>query len=582
MRALLDASSESVMLLAPDGHILAINAFAANRFGALPNTITGKNFFELLPPDLAESRRTLVRKVVNTGQSVHARDRRGAIFFNNSLYPVKDESDAVESIAVYAKDITEQHYAKAVDDILSHMENVLLKWRMGLAAIAQLFCDDILPVFDLSAAWIGRAEEDGCVSLLANADGSRSGLAAAEYLHGLRWQGESACCLPMGAVLATRAYQVVCFDDAACQSCHKLGYATGARCAIVLPLTVRGKTWGVVTLYGRDAHQFNGDQLQARLAAIASRLGGSLESALQQEWLSLLETALAGVGSAVYIANASARILWANEALALLTGFESKDILGETPQVFSSGVHDADFYKQFWQTIQSGVTWRGEVVHVRRGGGRYTVSQTVTPLLDSHGEVSHYVTILEDITRRKSEEERLQHSAQFDLLTDLPNRSLFYDRLEQALALWRREGLSGALLFLDLDHFKEVNDQLGHAAGDELLVAVARRLREQVRESDTVARLGGDEFTVLLPSLRDRHACIPVAQKIINALSQTFPIANRSVTIGVSIGIAFFDEQGDAVESILNAADNAMYLAKRAGRNCYVFATAKPSETTTF
>ena len=578
MRALLDATSESVMLLAPDGQILAINTFAANRFGEVPGTITGKNFFDLLPPDLAVSRRALVRSVVTTGQAVHAPDRRGAVFFNNSLYPVKDESDAVESVAVYAKDVTEQHCAKAIDDILNNMEAVLLKWRMTLASIAQIFCDDILPVFELSAAWIGRAESDGSVTLLASAEGACKGTLNAACMNSLRWQGEPVCSLPLGVVMGRGTHQLVVIDAPDGQTDPAGTHNIEKRSAIVLPLALRGKTWGVLTLYGRSALHFEGDQLQARLASIASRLGGSLESALQQEWLSLLDTALAGVGNAVYITDASANILWANQALTLLSGFETEDVLGKTPRLFSSGVHDGDFFTNFWNTIQSGLTWRGDIVNVRRDGTRYAVSQTVTPLLDANGKVSHYVTILEDITQRKTEAERMQHSAQYDSLTDLPNRSLFFDRLEQALALWRRDRLSGALLFLDLDHFKGVNDQLGHAAGDELLIAVARRLREEVRESDTVARLGGDEFTVILPNLCDREDSCRVAVKIINALSQPFLIAGDPVTIGVSIGIALFEVHGASVERILNAADNAMYLAKNSGRNRYVVAQLSPAK----
>ncbi len=194
-------------------------------------------------------------------------------------------------------------------------------------------------------------------------------------------------------------------------------------------------------------------------------------------------------------------------------------------------------------------------------------------MLNSNGQVSHYVTILEDISERRAAEERMQHTAHFDLLTDLPNRGLFFDRLGQALALARREERSGALMFLDLDRFKQVNDQLGHAAGDTLLIAVAQRLRGEVRESDTVARLAGDEFTVILPNLRDEHDATRVADKILAAIAQPLVIAGREVTVGVSIGIAFFPKHGNTVEQIVNAADNAMYLAKKTGRNRYALAS---------
>ena len=580
MRALLDATSESVLLLDPQGNILAINAFAARRFGQVPEAMTGKNFYELLPPDLAANRRAILRQVITTGQPTDFQDRRGSIFFHNSLYPVINESGVVESVAVYAKNVTEQHCTKEVDDIFRNLDTVLLKWRMNLESIAQIFCDDILPVFDLAAAWIGRAEKDGQLTLMASAEGPDKGCFDNLQTRPLRWDGEPGCCQPAASVIRSGEQQISNTTDQRCASCNAVSSVNGARAIMTLPLTLRGATWGVLTLYGRDTRQFEGEQLPQRLAVIAARLGTALESALQQEWLTLLDTALAGVDNAVFITDANASILWANRAFTQLTAYSTEEILGKTPQLFSSGVQDADFYQHFWQTIKSGATWRGDIVNARRDGTRYMVNQTVTPLLNTTGQVGHFVAILEDITQRKAVEERIQHTAQFDLLTDLPNRALFFDRLGQALALGRRDGMPGALMFLDLDHFKEVNDQLGHAAGDSLLVAVATRLREQVRASDTVARLGGDEFTVILPSLRDANDAVRVADNILTAIGKPFQIADTHASVGVSIGIALFPQHGHTVEDILNAADNAMYQAKNAGRNGYAFATEEVVQPT--
>jgi diguanylate cyclase (GGDEF)-like protein/PAS domain S-box-containing protein len=574
IRALLDASDESVLLLDLEGKILAINACAAQRFGQTPEPMTGKNFFDLLSPDLAEIRRAAIQRVAITGDPMHLQDRRGSTFFDNSIYPVKDESGGVTSIAVYAKDVSEQHRATALEDLFRHLDTVLLKWQMNLESISQIFCDGILPVFDLAAAWIGRAEKDGRLTLLASAEQLDKGLLGPLQQRSLRWDGEPGCCLPAGDVIRSGHWQIVAAAERECQSCNAVADAKahGALPVLLLPLILRGETWGVLTLYGRDARQFDGAQLPLHLAAIAGRLGTALESALQQEWLTLLDTALAGVDNAVFITDANAAILWANRAFTQLSGYAPEEILGKTPKLFSSGEQAADFYQRFWQTISSGRTWHGDIVNARRNGSRYTVNQTVTPLLNTNGQVSHYVAILEDISARKVEDERVRHIANFDLLTDLPNRGLFFDRLGQALALARRDKLSGALLFLDLDRFKEVNDQLGHAAGDRLLIAVAKRLREQVRESDTVARLGGDEFTVILPNLHDGNDAIRVADNILAAIARPFHIDGNEASVGVSIGIALFPAQGNTAEHILNAADNAMYLAKKAGRNCYVFA----------
>jgi len=581
MRALLDATSESVLLLDPDGIILAINAYAAQRFDQVPETITGKNFYSFLSPELSAHRKAVVQQVFNTGLPLDSQDQRGAIFFNNSIYPVKSESGDVESVAVYAKDVTEQHRTKAVDDIFRHIDTVLLKWRMNLESIAQIFCDDILPVFDLAAAWIGRAEKEGQITLLASAEGRDKGCLDQLRTRPLRWNDEPGCCLPAASVIRSGQRKMGASADPQCADCSAVTHGEGTRPIMTLPLILRGETWGVLTLYGRDARQFESEPLQARLMVMAARLGTALESAVQQEWLTLLDAALGGVDNAVFITDANASVLWVNRAFIQLSGYSSDEILGKTPKLFSSGVQDADFYQLFWQTIKAGGTWHSDIVNARRDGSRYTVRQTVTPLRNGDEQVTHFVAILEDISQRKLEEERIQHSAQFDLLTDLPNRALFFDRLGQALALGRRDGLPGALMFLDLDHFKEVNDRLGHAAGDRLLIAVAARLREQVRESDTVARLGGDEFTVILPSLRDSADAMRVANNIIAAIGQPFQLAGAQAHIGVSIGIAIYPLHGQSAEEILNAADNAMYQAKNAGRNCYAMATvAAPSPAT--
>lgn len=581
MRALLDATRESVLLLEPEGQILEINAFGAQRFRQTPAELVGQNFFDLMPPDLAATRRAVLQQVIALGEPTTTQDRRGTVYFDNSLYPVRNESGEVESVAVYAKDMSEQQRTKAVEDIFRHLDTVLLKWRMNLDSIAQMFCDGIMPVFDLAAAWIGRAEKDGRMTVLAGAAGDAGDFINQLRDSGLRWDGDVASGLPVEAVVRHGYRRIATFaDQDGGDSPDASLQAIGAQVALLLPLTLRGEIWGVLALYGRNPAQFEGLELSVRLNAIAVRLGVSLESAQQQEWLTLLDAALAGVGNAVFITDANATILWVNRAFVELSGYAADQLLGKKPKMFSSGLQGEDFYRRFWENIQRGDTWHGDIVNARPDGSHYTVSQTITPLLGMTGEVSHYVAILEDISERKAAEERMRYAASFDLLTDLPNRSLFVDRLGQALALARRDGEGGAVLFLDLDRFKQVNDSLGHAAGDELLIAVAQRLRAAVRESDTVARLAGDEFTLILNRIREPANAAAIADKILAALAQPLTIAGSELTIGASIGIALYPEQGETIDEILEAADHAMYLAKKGGRHRHAFAGTDPRRET--
>lgn len=568
MHALLDASTESTLLLDPEGKVLAINLTGAARFGKTPEEMAGTNFFDYLPPQLADARRALLQRVASSGEPVLAHDRRGDIEFENNIYPVLGETGKVESVAVYAKEVTQQHRSERLDAMFHRLDLMQLKWRMDLGTIAQIFCDEVLPLYDLAAVWVARAEKDGGLGFVASAAGPGVGgfLDQVADAH-LRWRGDAARCTPAGDAIRSGNPQKIVLNDPHCPSCGMAALDAGAQAALILPLILRGETWGVLAFYARNRTLLERPEIPPHLTTVASRLCVSLEASLQQEWLTLLETALSTTGNAVFITDAAGRILWVNPAFERLSGYAAGEILGQTPKLFSSGAHGTEFYRDFWTTINSGQTWHGEIVNARRDGGRYTVNQTVTPLRDANERISHYVSILDDITERKAAEARIAHMANFDILTDLPNRAMFFDRLGQSLALARRDGHAGALLFLDLDRFKEVNDRLGHDAGDLLLKAVAGRLRAQVRETDTVARLAGDEFTVTLPHVEDIDDAARVADKIVAAIARRFDLGGHEVTIGVSIGIALFPQHGDSVELLLNAADHAMYMAKHAGRN---------------
>jgi diguanylate cyclase (GGDEF)-like protein/PAS domain S-box-containing protein len=479
----------------------------------------------------------------------------------------------VESIAVYAKDVTEHRRDEQIEALFRQTNAMLLSRKMNAPAITQMFCEGMLPLFHLAAAGVGLAGRNGELRMLAVAarDGSTAGFVEHVRRECQRWRDGKGACGPVDAAMSSGQARMFDPGSSACTACTGGTDNTGAATAMLVPLTLRGDVWGVLALYGDDARLFEASDVFVRLTAIAGRFATSLEAALQQEWLVLFETALATASNAAFITDAAGRILWVNRAFTALSCFAEDELVGATPKLLKSGVHDAAFYTHLWATLQAGETWQGEVINARRDGSRYMVSQTVTPLRGADGSINHFVSILEDITARKAAEARIEHMANFDMLTDLPNRGLLFDRLGRTLALARREGQSGALLFLDLDRFKEVNDTLGHDAGDSLLKMVAARCLDSVRESDTVARLAGDEFTVLLPRIAGADGAARVAEKLIAAIGRPFDLGTCQVEVGVSIGIALFPQHGDTVESILNAADHAMYEAKRAGRHTYLF-----------
>ncbi|BCB26830.1 hypothetical protein SKTS_17160 [Sulfurimicrobium lacus] len=282
----------------------------------------------------------------------------------------------------------------------------------------------------------------------------------------------------------------------------------------------------------------------------------------------LLVSALEAVGNGVVITDTSAKIEWANTAFEPLTGYKPEEALGlRASELVKSGQQDQPFYAAMWSTILRGEVWRGEVVNRRKDGSLYDEELTIAPVKDESGTILHFVGIKHDITERKKTEERILHLAQYDVLTDLPNRALLNDRLQQAIAAARRDGTGLALMLIDLDKFKPINDTLGHDVGDLLLKEVARRLRGCVRESDTVARIGGDEFVVLLRTVAHVPDAKAVAEKIRNTLNQPFELAGHRLSISSSTGIALYPEHGSSEVELSKNADIAMYHAKENGRD---------------
>ncbi len=280
------------------------------------------------------------------------------------------------------------------------------------------------------------------------------------------------------------------------------------------------------------------------------------------------------------VTNATMHILRVNQAFTNLFGYTAAEALGQTPRLLQSGRHDKEFYTAMWADIGTKGTWQGEVWNRRKNGEVFPEWLTITAVYDAAGLVTHYVATHTDITQRKAVEDEIRHLAFYDPLTFLPNRRLLRDRLKQSVAQAKRAGTLMALLFVDLDKFKPVNDRYGHAVGDQLLQAVAHRLNTCVREADTVARVGGDEFVLLLPLITAPADAVLVAEKLHAVLRQVFILAGGiPVNISSSTGIAIYPEHGSDEAELTHHADAAMYQAKAAGRDRFVvFDAATPTD----
>lgn len=308
------------------------------------------------------------------------------------------------------------------------------------------------------------------------------------------------------------------------------------------------------------------------LAVLALATRRALQLERQADALAWRSHAVDASDDAIVITDAEGVIEYANPAFFALTGYSAAEAVGQTPRLLKSGCQSPAFYSRLWATIRGGTPWRGEVVNRRKDGSYYHDLLTVSPVRNAHGRVVRFISTHHDISQRKRMEDELTEMAHFDPLTGLPNRALFLDRSRRAVVEARREQSGFALLFIDLDGFKAVNDRHGHETGDVLLREVARRVAACLRETDTVARQGGDEFAVLLRGVHRADVAGAIAQKIIDAVGALREVAGCSCHVGASVGIAVHPDQGVDVESLLRNADSAMYEAKRRGKNCWVCA----------
>ncbi|MCK5354677.1 MAG: EAL domain-containing protein, partial [Methyloprofundus sp.] len=274
----------------------------------------------------------------------------------------------------------------------------------------------------------------------------------------------------------------------------------------------------------------------------------------------------------IIISDGNNQIISVNSAFSRITGYHAQDVIGKNPNIISSGRHNRDFYRTLWQELDATGYWQGEVWNRRKNGEIFPEWMTISAVKDKQGQIINYIAIFADISQHKETEAQIEHMAHYDPLTDLPNRILLKAHIDHETLLAERNKTQFGLLFLDLDHFKNINDTLGHSIGDQLLIDVAQRLKSVVREEDTISRLGGDEFNILLPDTDFKAAAI-VAEKVVKAMSSAFYIEQNKLYISSSIGISLFPDNGQDYETLYKNADTALYQAKDQGRNQYRFFT---------
>ncbi|MEO8586302.1 MAG: EAL domain-containing protein [Acidobacteriota bacterium] len=527
--------------------------------------LLGANALDLVHPDdrgmLAEKlkRGAATGKAGTVEYRYRARDGR-YLWVETVSNLIRDANGAPQAFVLGSREVTARKRAEAILGVLHATERKILRHE-PIDRILQFICDEVAGRFEFPTVWIGLKEPDGSISPRAVAGPVASFVRKNRF----RWDGGPEGLGPSGEAIRTGQPVIVETtgdERIAAWKADVVAYGLGS--ALSIPLIVGESVLGVLSSYSDRPHAYGGEAVgllnrfadQAALAVVESK---------QQDRIQLQTAALEAAANAVVITDREGLIEWVNPAFTELTGYERVEVIGQTPRLLKSDVQAPYYYEKLWETILAGNVWRGELHNRRKDGVIYVEEQTVTPVRSAAGEISHFISIKQDVTARKQNEERIRHFALHDPLTDLSNRRAFEESLVRAVARARR-GSPSSLLFLDLDNFKIVNDALGHPAGDQVLIELARLIGTLVRPSDEVARFGGDEFAVLLDGIALDAARLTAERLRRSVDEHRFYVGDRAFDLGVSVGVVPVDGTADA-PSLMGVADTALYTAKEKGRN---------------
>ena len=530
-RALFDLAADAMYILDPDGLIIEVNQTACQRLGYSKVEMIGKHIAGFILPEFAAR---LEDRFANARKQDYLIYESANVDKHGRVLPIEVCSRAVElegkpAFFNIVRDISER---KRAESLYRESEE---KWRQLFVnmttgfALHDLVCDRQGKPVDYRYLEINPAFEQ------------LTGLKASDMI------GHTVLEMLPG----TEPYWIETFGHVALSG-EATTYENYSR---------ELKRWYQVKAFSPKIGQF---------AVIVTDI---TERKNFEDRLRLSSMVLENSSEGMVVTDADGLIVAVNPAFTIITGYSFDEVKGKNPRVLASGRHDEDFYRGMRQTLDTTGQWHGEIWDRRKNGQIQAKWLAINTIRNEDGSVHRYVTLFSDITERKLSEDLIWRQANFDALTELPNRNMFRDRLGQEIKKSDREALPLALLLIDLDKFKEVNDALGHAVGDLLLQEAALRIRTCVRESDTLARLGGDEFTVILSAIPETSHVEDIAQKIVNRLAKPFRLGSDEVYVSASIGITLYPKDAADIDTLIKNADQAMYVAKNKGRNRFSYFT---------
>ena len=550
--------SNAVVIIDGKGIIKQINPAATRLFGYKEKELIEKPISLILPA-------TTIVKEENGGLVFELLDGQIEQLYKQGVKKDGTSFEVDISLVPFQKD-KEQYYNCIIKDDssrffherLESLSNVILRRVLigeTLEQFASFIASQLSIMFTCPLIWVGKVDkEEKGVQVLA-CSGEMSNMFSVNTFY------TSNDKLIHPAVRAVERMEI-CVDEVKDEDGKNYRL-------MAFPFLSKKESMGVLTILAPTVQL--GHLVLNRLENVALRLGMILQIADDQTFLRLLGTAISTAMNSVMITDETGRIIWINEAFTNLTGYTLKDVQGKKPNILSSGLHSRAFYKELWDTILSGKFWRGEIVNRNKAGSLFVCNEMITPILSQDGKITHFVVINDDITAKKNADERILRLSNYDQLTELPNRSLFHKKLEQALERRKnKEGIT-AVLLLDVTEFSRYNDTMGHDAGDTILKILADRLVSCISSKDEVARIEGDEFGIILNDVSSLEEVNKQAHQIIKKVEEPISLNKTEICLSACVGISLAPNDANTSERLLSYADMALFKAKKSRFDTHFF-----------
>lgn len=573
-RQLVSSMNDVVIQLGKDKTWLFVSPIWEQLSGYQSEATLNQLISDFFHPIDAENIKNALTSLFNNQQQSWTREVRlkksdqRLLWVEMSLY-INDDEQSGKIVSGIIKDIHIERLNRDVNQLVRTAEQMVLSSSSSVADVLELVTQELVYILGVKLAWVKLCQDNK--GKILHHSGQLSDFL---FDNNTMWSGLHHKESPV--IEAVNKYSVVRVSEQSKvipQWQQRLDNDE-IKDSLFVPFYIGGDTKAIIGLHTHEAGIFDSDvqQIMENFAAALRLICQIIED---QKLMRLHRAAVENTANSILITDDQGYIEWVNNAFTKITKFHFEDVVGQNTRVLKSDKNKPLFAKDIWDTIQSGDVWAGEIINQCKNGDLITVYQTITPITDNLGNITHYVAVSEDITERKADQERIAFMATHDELTNLPNRNLLHDRLEQAIAHAKRYNSKMAVLFLDIDHFKFINDSLGHQIGDDLLKVLAQRLKTVLRNEDTVARFGGDEFVVILPEISTLADIKNVANNLLHQIKKTYHIGEHELVVTGSIGISIYPSDATDADDLIQHADSAMYLAKENGRSNSQFYTSE-------